>query len=65
LRDKIKFRYKMKQIYQLIVRPTHVFINNKLFIKVSNQNYIRVKQKLPEFIEDVTELKKYDYHFKK
>ncbi len=55
----------MKRIYQLIVRPTHVFINNKLFIKVNNQNYIRVKQKLPEFIEDVTELKKYDYHFKK
>ena len=55
----------MNRIYKLIVKPTHVIINNQLFIKINKQNYIRVKQKLPEFIEDITELQKYDYHFKK
>ena len=55
----------MKKTTKLI-RPVinSIFINNKLYVRGYNDNFIRVKQKLPDFIEDIEELETYDIDFK-
>ena len=41
------------------------FIGNRLYILKSNGNYIRIKQKLPEQLDCITDLQNYDIDFKK
>ena len=48
-----------------INQPLYRFIENRLFISVKKGFYIRVKQKLPDSINCVSELDKYDINFKK
>ena len=50
----------MKTVPKLFNKIPYIFINNKLYIKNKNNSFIRIKQKLPEFINDIDDLKKYD-----
>ena len=50
----------MKTVLKIFNKTPYIFINNKLYIKNKNNNFIRIKQKLPEFIDDISDLKKYD-----
>ena len=42
-----------------------ILFNNKLYYINHKYQNIRLKQKLPEFINNINELKKYDINFKK
>lgn len=39
--------------------PLAKIVKNKLYILNTNGQYIRIKQKKPKFIENISELKKY------
>ncbi len=54
----------MKNLIKLIKQSSYMFVNKKLYIKDNNNKFIRIKQKLPEFIEDIDELKEYDIKYK-
>tara|TARA_B100000401_G_C52401877_1_gene529267 strand:- start:50 stop:214 length:165 start_codon:yes stop_codon:yes gene_type:complete len=54
----------MKYILRSINKMPFIFVNNKLFIKNADNKFIRIKQKIPEFIDDIEDLKKYDVKIK-
>ena len=53
----------MKTFIKNLQRSSYIFVNNRLYIRDFNKDFIRVKQKLPEFIDDINELKKYDIEY--
>ena len=53
----------MKYLLRSINKIPYIFVNNKLFIKNTDNKFIRIKQKLPEFIDDIQDLKKYDVKY--
>ena len=55
----------MKNLSNLIKQSQYIFLNNKLFIRNNSGIFVRIKQKLPEFIDNIDELKEYDYEFSK
>ncbi len=54
----------MINLKKIIEKTSYIIINNKLFIR-GNNKFIRVKQKLPEYINDIDELDNYDFLYKK
>ena len=55
----------MNKFSKLIKQSSYIFVNNKLYVNTYNNKYVRIKQRLPEFISDVEELKKYDIDYRK
>ena len=55
----------MINLKKIIEKTSYVIVNNKLFIRGNNNKFLRIKQKLPEFINDIEELDNYDYLYKK
>ena len=55
----------MKTLSNLIKHSQYIFSNNKLFVRNKQGMFVRINQKLPEFIDNIDELKKYDYEFSK
>ena len=57
----------MKKIIKVLNKHTQYIIleNNKLYLKKNNVTLMRIRQKLPEYIADIDELKRYDYKFSK
>ena len=55
----------MKNLSNLIKQSQYIFLNNKLFIRNNSGIFVRIKQKLPEFIDNKDELKEYDYKYSK
>ena len=55
----------MVYLKRFLYKNSYLFFNNRLYIKNRNNDFIRIKQKLPEFIEDIDDLKKYDYFYLK
>ena len=47
------------------VFPKYKFMDNKLFILNNQRQYIYVKQKLPEFIDNIDILSGYDIQYKR
>ena len=41
----------------------YIFMGHKLYIRNNTNNFVRVKQRLPEYISDIEELKKYDVDY--
>ena len=57
----------MKKLTKVLCKHIQYIIleNNKLYLKKNNGKLMRIRQKLPEYIDDIDELKKYDYEFSK
>lgn len=53
----------MKITLKLIKQSNYIFVNNKLYIRNYNDKFIRIKQKLPEFISDIDDLIGYDLNY--
>ena len=50
----------MNNVLKIFNKTSYIFMNNKLYIKNKNNSFIRIKQKLPEFINNIDDLKNYD-----